>query len=389
MRQVSVGLVGSGFAASIHGDSYQKICGLDVRLAAVASVEDSVEAFAEKYRIPRIYREFEALLADPEIEVVDIITPPYLHVSMIRKALEAGKHVICEKPLTGYFGEPGESEELVGRTDRRTMYEAVIRQMDELRQVVEGSGKLFMYAENFVYAPSVQKILQFLKAKKSKILYMKGEESHSGSHARHAAYWKYNGGGSLIRQGCHPLSALLYLKYQEAAIRGEDISLKSVTGDMGVMQACLGEEEKRYILSRPVDVEDQANVVLTFSDGTKANIVAGDMVLGGVRNLVEVYTNEGTYLPNIAPNNAMPVYHVDQQDLGSVYITEKVENKSGWQNVFIDEETARGYVGELQDFMECVATGRKPQSDFQLAYDSVRAIYAAYLSDGEGIRVEL
>ena len=136
-------------------------------------------------------------------------------------------------------------------------------------------------------------------------------------------------------------------------------------------------------------VADQATVVLTFRDGTKANIVAGDMILGGVRNLVEVYTNEGSYQPNIAPNNAMMAYHVSEQGLEDVYITEKVETKAGWQNVFVDEEIARGDVGELQDFMECVATGREPQSGFRLAYDTIQAVYAAYLSDGEGIRVEL
>lgn len=387
MRQVTVGIVGSGFAAALHGDAYQKVYGLEVRLAAVASTGDSVYPFAEKYHIPKIYRDYEELLADPEIEVVDIITPPYLHGAMIKKALEAGKHVICEKPLTGYFGEPGTDNSQVGKTSKRAMYEAVLRELEELKAVVETSGKLFMYAENFVYAPAIRKTLQFIRAKKSKILFMKGEESHCGSHAHHAACWQYNGGGSLIRQGCHPLSALLYLKYQEAAARGEQVTVKSVTGDMGVTQQCLTEEEKRFIMSRPVDVEDQANVVLTFSDGTKANVVAGDMVLGGVRNLVEVYTNEGSYQPNIAPNNAMLAYHVSGERLENVYITEKVETKTGWQNVFVDEEIARGYVGELQDFMECVAYGRQPQSDFRLAYDSVKAIYGAYWSDEEGVRV--
>lgn len=387
MRQVSVGIVGSGFAAALHGDAYQKVYGLEVKLAAVASTGDSAERFAEKYHIPKVYHDYEKLLADPEIDVVDIITPPYLHVEMIRKALEAGKHVICEKPLTGYFGERGEDNSQVGKTGKRAMYEKVIREMDALRNVVERSGKLFMYAENFVYAPSVQKTLEFIRARKSKILFMKGEESHCGSHAHHASWWQYNGGGSLIRQGCHPLSALIYLKYQEAAARGEQVSLKSVTGDMGITQKCLTEEEKRFIVSRPVDVEDQANVILTFSDGTKANVVAGDMVLGGVRNLLEVYTNEGSYQPNIAPNNAMLAYHVDEEHLRDVYVTEKVETKAGWQNVFVDEEIARGYVGELQDFMECVAFGRQPQSDFRLAYDSIKAIYGAYWSDEEGVRV--
>lgn len=389
MEQVSVGVVGSGFAAALHCDSYQKVYGLDVRVAAVASIDDNVYAFAEKYHIPKVYKDFEELIQDSEIDVIDIITPPNMHVSMIQKAMEAGKHVICEKPLTGYFGEPGEDNDHIGESDKRMMYENVIAKMDALKEVVEKSDRQFMYAENFVYAPSIQKTLQFVCAKQSKILYMKGEESHCGSHAHHAAYWKYNGGGSLIRQGCHPLSAIIYLKYQEAAHRGETVTLKSVTADMGVTQACLTEEEKQFIESRPVDVEDQANVILTFSDGTKANVVAGDMILGGVRNLVEVFTNDGSYQPNIAPNNTMMVYHVTQDKLNDVYVTEKVETKTGWQHVFVDEEIARGYVGELQDFMECVVTGRKPQSDFQLAYDSIRAIYAAYLSDAEGVRIEL
>ncbi len=389
MKQVSVGIVGSGFAAALHGDSYKKVYGLDVKLAAVASVEDTVYAYAKKYGIPKIYRDFSELIQDPEIDVVDIITPPHLHVGMVKQALEAGKHVICEKPLTGYFGEKDDDESTVGLQSKRKMYESVIRQMDELGEIVEKSGRLFMYAENFVYAPSIQKTLEFLKAEKSRILLIKGEESHSGSHARHAAYWKYNGGGTLIRQGCHPLSAAIYLKYQEAAIRGEEISIRSVTGDMGTLQKCLTEDEKKYIDSRPVDVEDQANVVLTFSDGTKAAITAGDMILGGVRNLMEIYTNESVYQPNIAPNSAMPVYHISPETISGVYITEKVETKAGWQHVFVDEEIARGYVGELQDFMECAATGRKPQSDFRLAYDSIKAIYAAYLSDEEGIRILL
>ena len=60
-----------------------------------------------------------------------------------------------------------------------------------------------------------------------------------------------------------------------------------------------------------------------------------------------------------------------------------------WQQVFIDENYARGYVSELQDFMECVAYGRQPLSGFDLAYDTAKVVYAAYLSAEEGVRVKL
>ncbi|MCC8061171.1 MAG: Gfo/Idh/MocA family oxidoreductase [Clostridiales bacterium] len=389
MKKVRVGLVGSGFSAVLHAEAYQKVYGLDVKIKAIASVEETVTAFAEKYGIKDIYKDYQEMLKDPEIEVIDICTPPHLHVPMVINALEAGKHVICEKPLTGYFGEKGAAERVGTDVPKSEMYRRILEELDQVRKIVEEKGRLFMYAENFIYASAVKKTVEFLGAKKSKILYIKGEESHSGSHAHHAAYWKYNGGGSFIRQGSHPLSAALYLKQKEAEFRNEQVKLKSVVGDMGVVQSCLKETEKKYIASRPVDVEDLANVILTFDDGTKANIVAGDMVLCGVRNIMEVFTNDGAYLNNIAPNSQLMAYHADERGLEDVYITEKVMNKSGWQPVFVDEEIARGYVGEIQDFMECVATGREPQSGFQLAYDTTRAIYAAYCSAEDGVRVDL
>ena len=105
--------------------------------------------------------------------------------------------------------------------------------------------------------------------------------------------------------------------------------------------------------------------------------------------MVVVQPTLSSYLSNIAPNNHLMAYDVDEEHLSNVYMTEKVETKAGWQQVFIDENYARGYLGELQDFMECVAYGRQPLSGFDLAYDTAKVVYAAYLSAEEGVRVKL
>src|SRR5262249_56661609 len=97
--------------------------------------------------------------------------------------------------------------------------------MDATRAAIEASGRLFMYAEDWIYAPAVSKTVEILEATRDKILFMKAEESHSGSHAAHAAQWAMTGGGSLIRMGCHPLSTVLYLKQVDARARGERISV--------------------------------------------------------------------------------------------------------------------------------------------------------------------
>jgi predicted dehydrogenase len=104
MTKIRIGLVGCGFVSELHMLAYRRVYGVDVEVRAVAARGDHVVDFAGRHRIPRIYRSFGDLIADGELDVVDICTPPNLHSSMIVEAMRAGKHVICEKPFAGYFG---------------------------------------------------------------------------------------------------------------------------------------------------------------------------------------------------------------------------------------------------------------------------------------------
>jgi predicted dehydrogenase len=369
--------------------AYKRVYGLDAQVIAVAARGDHVLGFAAKHQIRRTYRDFSSLLADAEIDVVDICTPPALHAAMIVEAVQAGKHVICEKPFTGYFGR-GDDEIPIGkRVPKSRMYDRVMAEMDKTSAAIKASGRLFMYAEDWVYAPAVTKMVEVLSATRDKILFMKAEESHSGSHAAHAAQWSMTGGGSLIRMGCHPLSAVLYLKQVEAQTRGERIVVSGVTADVGNVAACLRPKERPFINANPVDVEDWGMLTLTFSDGTKSTVFSGDMIMGGVRNVVETYTSGGALFANITPNNHMTSYLTDEDKLAGVYITEKVDRKTGWQFICLEEEWTRGYLQEIQDFMECVAVGRQPRAGLGLAYETTKINYAAYWSAEEGRRIAL
>jgi predicted dehydrogenase len=389
MTKVRVGLVGRGFVAELHMYAYKRVYGVDADVVAAVSRGDQVDTFAKKHKIAHTYRDYRALLADPAIDVVDICTPPALHAQMIVDAVRAGKHVICEKPFTGYFGRPGDPEPIGRKVPKAAMYEHVMAEMTDLRAAIENSGKLFMYAEDWVYAPALAKTVEILNATGDKILFMKAEESHSGSHAAHAAQWAMTGGGSLIRMGCHPLAAVLHLKRVEARARGETIGVRDVTADVGDVAACLAPSERPFIKANPVDVEDWGMMTVTFTDGTKAIVLSGDMIMGGVRNLIETYTNSGSLFANITPNNQMTTYMTDETKLGGVYFTEKVDRKTGWQFVCLGEEWTRGYLQEIQDFMECVATGRQPLADLDLAYETTRIQYAGYWAAEEGRRIAL
>src|SRR3984957_9020122 len=389
MAKVRVGLVGSGFAAELHMYAYKRVYGVDAEVVAVAARGNQVSDFAKKHQIRATYRTFQALLADKDIDVIDICTPPAVHAAMIVEAMQAGKHVICEKPFAGYFGRDGDKTPIGRHVPKALMYERVMAEMDRTRAVINASGRLFMYAEDWIYAPAVTKTAEILKATKDKILFMKAEESHSGSHAAHAAQWSMTGGGSLIRMGCHPISAVLFLKHIEARARSETIRVRDVTADVGNVAACLAPSERPFIKANPVDVEDWGMMTVTFTDGTKAVVLSGDMIMGGVRNLIETYTNSGLLFANITPNNQMTTYMTDESKLGGVYFTEKVDRKTGWQFVCLEEEWTRGYLQEIQDFMECVATGRQPLADLDLAYETTRIQYAGYWAAEEGRRIAL
>lgn len=389
-KEVTIALIGGGYGAILHLNGYLKIHGVDVRLKALVDVDvEKANALKGKYGIEQVLTDYQEVLRDPEIDIVDIVTPPSLHPKMVYDAMRAGKHVICEKPFTGYFGETGDLELIGKNVSKRQMFEAICRELDKGKEIVDASGKLFMYAENFVYAPNLRKAAEFITVKGSRILFMKGEASLRGSSSPVAGQWAKTGGGPLMRNAIHPLTGMLWLKRMEAASKGEEIKVVSVMADAGYVVPRLTEAERRHLNANPVDVEDNITVTMTFSDGTKALVIGSDTYLGGTKTYVDVYANDATFNCNVAPTDYLQTYFLDEVGIEDVYLAEMLPNKLGWNRSFVADEVLRGYTDELQDFVECVAFGRKPASDYELAAESVKLVYAAYLSAEEGRRIDL
>lgn len=390
MKKVRIAIIGAGFAGNFHTNSYSRVSGVDLKIKYVYdNDQERAQKLCEKWEIiEQVAATYEEILNDPEVDAVDIITPPVTHLDLAYQALAAGKHVICEKPLTGYFGEEGDQEPIGLNVSKAKMYQTLLGEIEECKAKFDASDRLFMYAENYVYSPNILRSAEMVEAKKSKIMYMKGEESIRSSVSPASAHWSLAGGGSLIRLGSHPIGGMLFLKQREALARGEEISIVSVTGETARLAPSLNEYDKRYFPAKSIDTEDFATVVITFSDGTKAISISNDNTLGGVKNYVEVYTNDSALINNITPADNLSTYFLDDEGLEDVYISEQLNDKLGWNKVFVSEETLRGYLNQFQDFAECIAENRQPLSGLDLAYDTIKVIYAAYQSAEEGRRID-
>jgi len=376
--------VGARFAAELHAVNYRALRGVKAELTAVcARTRADAEAFAKRHGIPRVFTDYRQLVASPEVDVVDVCATTEVHHEIAVAAAGAGKHVIVEKPLTGYFGEADEP--------REHMLAAALRNADAVLEAVAAAGVTLCYAEDFVYAPPVAKLRRLLEASGGAVLELRAEESHSGSHAAYARRWRTAGGGSLLRMGSHPVGAVLHLKHHEGWLReGRPIRARSVLADVAQLTRLPAVTDRpRFLRTAAEDVEDWAVAVITFEDGTKGTVHSNDTTLGGVRNTVTAYLTNGVVQANITPNTSVVAYAPEGRVWGDEYITEKVETTAGWQFPSPEEDWVRGYPQELEDFVDAIREGREPLSGAALAREVVEVIYAGYLSAATGRRVEL
>jgi predicted dehydrogenase len=393
-RPVRIGVIGGGFAASFHLASYRKVYGEVFEIAAICGRNiEARAALAAQYGVPRQFEEAAALLADPGIDAIDICVPNALHVPLVLAAAEHGKHIICEKPLGGYFGGPDAGEDWSAEgAPRQFMLDAVLAETRAVRDAVDKAGVTFCYAENWIHAPPVVKLDRLMAASGSVIMRIEGEESHSGSHGAYAKRWRTSGGGSLLRLGVHPIGAALNLKAREGERRaGRPIRPVSVTAQVTRLTAmeAFREEPRRHLVDDWVDVEDWASVILRFEDGAVAQLTATDTHMGGVRNVLIAHGSRASVSANINPNTTCQAFTPVGAYFEDEYLVEKTETKEGWSFPAPDEDAVTGYPEELRDFIHAIAAGGAPRSGLMLACDVMAVVYAAYLSAEQGREVDL
>ena len=385
---IRIGIVGARFAARFHWEGYQRVYGTPVQVVGVTSQSaESREAFARRHGI-KAFASFEELCE--AVEVVDLCTPGSTHEPLAVQALRRGKHVVIEKPFTGYYG-PGTPDFRGDAFSKEVMLREAMASCDRILAAARDAGRRICYAENWVYAPAVQKEREILVKSGGQILWVIGDESHSGSHSPYYGIWKFSGGGALVGKGCHPLTAVLYLKRAEGEARDrKPIRPATVSARTHEITRLKTFRDAGFLRTNYQDIEDYGQIHVTFEDGTVADIFSSELVLGGVHNWLEVFANNHRTRCNLNPVNALETYSPKEELLRDVYVVEKTGTKQGWSHPASDEDWQHGYPHEFQDFVQCLAHNREPLSCGDLARDTIAVLYSAYVSaERRGMEVEV
>jgi D-xylose 1-dehydrogenase (NADP+, D-xylono-1,5-lactone-forming) len=260
-------------------------------LSAVASrTQKSADAYAREKKIPRAHGSYESLLADPEIDVVYISLPNHLHAEWTIKAVQAGKHVLCEKPLA-----------------------LSVDDVDAVQAAARKHGRVVMEAFMYRHHPQTLKVQEIVKSGSLGTLKLaRGSFSFILSREEDIRLLDPTmGGGSIWDIGCYPIS------YARSVLGENPLEVFGwqVTGPTGIDETFAGQmkfandvlmqfdssfviphhsfmeiigSEATLSIPRPFKPEENEKIYLTRAEKTETIKIKGqELYIGEVENMAD------------------------------------------------------------------------------------------------------
>ncbi|MGG6294638.1 Gfo/Idh/MocA family protein [Leptolyngbya sp. AN02str] len=261
--RLGVAVLGTGFGQKIHIPGLQAHHRTQV-VAVQHRDRAKAEAVAQAHKIPHACATIEEVLALPDVQGVSISTPPFLHYQQAKQVLQAGKHVLLEKPTTLSVAEARELQELAIAHNAITALDFEFRFVPAWQRFAE------LLAEGFVGQQRFIKIDWLVSGR--------GDASRPWNwYAR-----KDQGGGALGALGSHTFDYVAWLFGPVRRLSGRLSTTITTRPDPAT-----GEP-------KPVDADDTANVMLELADGTPCQVALSAVTFNGRGHWVEVYGDRGT-----------------------------------------------------------------------------------------------
>jgi predicted dehydrogenase len=267
MSQATIGVavVGTGFGQKVHIPGLQIHHRTEV-VAVYHRDQQKAETIAQTHGIPRACAQLEDIVALPEVQAVSISTPPFLHYDMAKLVLQAGKHLLLEKPTTLNLKEAIELWELANTQRLVTCMNFEFRFVPSWQRFAE------LLAEGYVGQKRLIRI-----------------DCLVASRADASRPWNWysrqdQGGGMLGAMGSHVFD---YIHWLFGPVR-------RLSGRLGTTiptrpDPLTGEQ-------KPVDADDTCSLMLELADGTLCQVLLSSVTYQGRGHWVEVYGDRGTLI---------------------------------------------------------------------------------------------
>ena len=326
-KKYKVGLIGLGWVGGAHLDTFAKSDRFEP--VAIMSTRKLDPAEIEKQHgvKVKVYNDYDAFLADNDIDIVDICTPHFLHADQAIAASNAGKDLIIEKPLALSF------------EDTKRMLEAIKKNNTKSSVCFE-----------LRFASSVDATKDLIERGMIGDIYYAEADYYHGIGPWYANQrWevkKENGGSSLLRAGCHALDLLLYLAGNEV----EEVF-------------SYGNKNPNKIFE-PYDYETNTVTLLKFK---------GSSIIAKVSSVTDC---RQPYVFNVNMVGSEGSIKNDK------FSTKLIRGTKGWNDLNVTlpdsgDVSDHPYLSQFNFFAECLDQGKDPHNNFEDAFQTHRVIFAA------------
>lgn len=295
-------------------------------LAVGSRSKDAADSYAREAKIQRAYGSYEELLADPEIDVIYNPLPNHLHAEWTIRAVEAGKHVLCEKPLA-----------------------LSVDEVDAVRAAAQRHGRIVAEAFMYRHHPQTLKVQELVKSGSlGTVKLVRGSFSFVLSRQGDVRLKPEYGGGSIWDIGCYPIS------YARSVLGEEPLEVFGwqVTGLTGIDETFVG--QMRF--DRNVLMQFDSSFVIPF------------------HAFMEIVGSEGTL--NI-PHPFKP--ETDEK----IYLTREAKTET------IKVKGQELYLGEVEDMADSILLGKEPRISLDDSRSNVKTIKALLESAQTGQAVKI
>lgn len=331
-------VIGAGFwATSMHLPAFAKIAGAEVRCVVAATAESARRA-AEQFGVARWSTDVSAAVSADDIDLVDIVAPPFLHAEATELAARHGKDVICIKPL--------------GRS---------VEEAERMLAAVDLAGTRLFYAENVPFIPAVSEAKKLVEAGHiGRVFRIKASEGIGRPHSDWFFDPERSGGGAILDMAVHSIEFCRYFA---------NVPVLSVYA-----------ETDTFVWRDRTSAEDTAVLTLRFGNGIIGQCDDSWSLTGAMDSRFEIIGTEGRIL----------IDNLFRQPIQVISSAGSALAPAGWTFPLpIPGLVADGHLDMLEHFVTAHTTGAPSRSEGTVGLDVLRVVEAALRSAETGRRQDV